>query len=140
MSFPGFSSFHAHCELQTTFSTPCSNLNAVMTKELNNFSDPANGLYKKVQEKENYFWFTRTTPVKHYVDDISFVLQDGGNNTCSVTAKSQSQSLSYLDYGTNYCNMFNVMRTSGINFTAPHVSNCNSKNVPSDVVATCNKY
>ena len=87
-SFPSFSMFHAHGEMTTTFATPCSNLNTVFGTELNAFKDPAGGAYKKVQETDNYFWFTRTTPVKHYVDDIQFQLSDASTSTCKVTAKS----------------------------------------------------
>ena len=141
MSFPAFSMFHAHGEMTTTFATPCNNLSTIMTNELNNFQDPSNGLYQKVQETENYFWFTRTTPVKHYVDDVSFALSDASTSTCTVTAKSQSQVLSVLDYGTNYCNMFNVIRMAGVNYTTPQISNfSNSSNVPTDIITTCNKY
>ena len=88
MSFPGFSSFHAHGQMQTTFAAPCSQVSNTFKTELTNFQDPANGIYKQIKEENNYFWFTRTTPVKHYVDDISFSLADAANGTCALTAKS----------------------------------------------------
>jgi hypothetical protein len=37
--------------------------------------DPGKGLYAVKEAKVNtYIWVTRTTPVKHYVDDIAFEL------------------------------------------------------------------
>ena len=109
-NFPAFDDFHAHCELETTFNLYCPDVYVVMMVNFKDFKDPAHGTYKKVEEVGDTFWYTRTTPVKHYVDDVEFVLSEVAYRTCKVTAKSRSQSLSYYDYSTNFCNMYNVIR------------------------------
>ena len=45
-TFPAFSSFHAHCQMETTYNLPCSELMAVYYVSLMNFKDPAGGEYK----------------------------------------------------------------------------------------------
>ena len=137
-SFPGFSSLHAHCELSLTINASCADTYAAFDGKLKSFTDPAGGDYAIVQESAgSSVWVTRTTPVKHYVDDIIFEVS-GTGATCNVVAKSQSQSLSYYDYDTNYCNMYNVFRNSGLTFGAITPSEC--KWVPDDAATTCNKY
>ena len=61
--------------------------------------DPGKGIYKFVDTLENtYFWLTRTTPLKKYVDDIAFELFPTAFGDCTVKSRSRSQSLSYYDY------------------------------------------
>ena len=99
-------------------------------------ADPAGGIYAVHKETLNKsVWVTRTTPTKHYVDDIMFSLS--GTASCSITAKSRSQTTSYYDYDTNYCNMYNVFRGMGQKFSTPSTTDC--KWVPDDV-STCDKY
>ena len=137
--FPAFDQFHAHCQLETNFSLVCSELMAVMYVNFENFTDPAKGTYKKVEESADYFWFTRTTPVKHYVDDVEFTLSEVDSNTCKVTAKSRSQSLSYYDYNTNFCNMYNVIReTKGVDFSPVKASNCKFQPDTDKINEICN--
>ena len=76
---------------------------------------------------------THTTPIHRYVDDLTFTFIEGSDPTCLVDvslrfeqkkcsldpllllqAYSQSETLSLLDYGTNYCNLFNLMDGSGL--------------------------
>lgn len=84
-SFPGFSSLHAHCAMQTTIQMSCADAYAALDKTVKtpNF-DPANGIYAVKQEvQDQSIWVTRTTPVKHYVDDVEFLLS-GTGSTCNV--------------------------------------------------------
>ena len=65
------------------------------------------------------------------MDDLTFTFIEGSDPTCLVDvsllakkcsldpllhlqAYSQSETLSLLDYGTNYCNLFNLMDGSGL--------------------------
>ena len=71
---------------------------------------------------------THTTPIHRYVDDLTFTFIEGSDPTCLVDvshrsqqkkcspdplllwqAYSQSETLSLLDYGTNYCNLRNLV-------------------------------
>merc|ERR1712127_167054 len=140
-SFPSFDSLHANCAMQTTIAASCADTYAALGKTVASPSwDPAHGLYAVHQEVENKsIWVTRTTPTKHYVDDIEFVLTDSGSS-CSVSAKSRSETLSYYDYDTNYCYMYNVFKSSGVSFSPVTTSECKWVPAPADVEATCNKY
>jgi len=139
--FPSFDMLHAHCGMQTTISASCSDVYAALNKTVQNPSwDPASGAYAVKQEvTDSSLWVTRTTPTKHYVDDIEFIFTAKGA-TCDVAAKSRSETLSYYDYDTNFCNMYNVFKSSGVSYTPVTTSDC--KWVPSaaDIEATCNKY
>ena len=70
---------------------------------------------------------THTTPIARYVDDLTFTFIPGDGCLVDVRnykslkffilkiqAYSQSETLSLLDYGTNYCNLFNLMDGSGL--------------------------
>ena len=117
--FPKFDAFHAHCAMTYTFKeTECLDAfnNMKLAIELWTPEPKAGGLYKiwDATEEEN-IWATRTTPTHHYVDDIQFVYTapdaaDFQKKGCTVSAKSRSQTLSYYDYNTNYCNMWNVFQ------------------------------
>jgi len=139
--FPGFSSLHAHCGMETTISASCADVYAALNKTVATASfDPAGGIYAVKQEVDgSNMWVTRTTPTKHYVDDIEFTLT-GTGATCNIAAKSQSQALSYYDYDTNYCNMYNVFKASGVTYTPVTTNNCKWVPEAKDLEATCNKY
>ena len=141
-SFPSFDSFHAHCELQTVFEAPCDSVLSSLETTATTFTDPASGLYElKEDSAADYFWVTRTTPVKKYVDDILFQTEGASvNGGCKITAKSRSQTLSYYDYETNYCNMYNVFRASGVTFGTVATPSCKWVPTPADLLATCDKY
>lgn len=139
--FPAFDTFHAHCAMTTTLSASCSDVYAALNKTVQTPSwDPANGVYAVKQEVAgSSIWVTRTTPTKHYVDDIEFLLTAKGD-TCEVSAKSRSETLSYYDYNTNYCNMYNVFKSSGVAYTPVTTDKCAWVPDAADVEATCNKY
>merc|ERR1719412_421617 len=70
-------------------------------------------LYHHDRDVELTTYGTHTTPIHRYVDDLTFqfIPKDFG---CLVDAFSQSETLSLLDYGTNYCNLFNLVDGSGL--------------------------
>lgn len=144
--FPSFDFFHAHCEMSTRISSLCSEVYDSLDKTIKGMTpggatpDPAGGEYKmKYEEVNATVWTTRTTPTKHYVDDILFDLSGASTiaDSCEVTAYSRSRTLSYYDYDTNFCNMYNVFRTSGLKFSTPATTEC--KWVPKDM-SVCDKY
>ena len=114
--FPKFDSLHAGCQISSTYSnTACDTIYTMIDAEVRSFAtaDPAKGQYALYEESEpDYVWSTRRTSGGKYVDDQIFELTQNGNN-CDVLAKSRSQSHSYYDYDTNYCNMWNVMNAVG---------------------------
>ena len=143
--FPSFSSLHAHCQMTVPLTSTCDAAQAAITTQVGTMSPGVSGgLYAiKEQANDSYVWVTRTTPVKKYVDDIIFEFPASSDGVCAVTAKSQSQTLSYYDYDTNYCNMYNVFKgAAGVGFDVTKVSlqNCKWAPTAAELEATCNKY
>ena len=142
-SFPSQDMFHAGCHTSVQIGSDCATAFTALDKTIKSYSagGPSHGLYEIHSEVQNMsIWTTRTTPTKHYVDDIEFTLTPSGN-TCSIAAQSRSQTLSYLDYDTNYCNMWNVVKGSGLDFS-DFKTNGACSGIPTDAerLATCNKY
>ena len=139
--FPSFDSFHANCAIEVTYSgKSCATVWASMKDLLTQYEggDPGKGIYAFVDTLENkYFWLTRTTPVKKYVDDIAFEFLPTASGDCIVKSRSRSQSLSYYDYSTNYCNIWNPLKYTA-NFTNEKVTQCPFP--ASDPATTCNIY
>ena len=144
-TFPKFDALHAHCGIQAVYeASSCLEVFNHMkdTMELWAPEPKAKGSYKIWNAtEEEYLWFTRTTPSAKFVDDIDF--QFFGNPAdfqakgCTVKARSRSQSLSYYDYDTNYCNMWNVFQNNKEQATYG-ASDC--KWVPKDAATQCAKY
>ena len=139
--FPTFDSFHANCAIEVTYSgKSCSSVYASMKNVLTQYQggDPGKGIYQFISQKDStYFWMTRTTPVKKYVDDIAFEFVGTATGDCIVKSRSRSQSLSYYDYSTNFCNMWNPLHYTG-SFTNQKVTQCPFPT--SDPATTCNTY
>ena len=97
-SFPSQDPFHAGCKTETVVQLDCASTYAHLDKTIKSYANggPSHGIYKFVEEVDDkYLWMTRTTPTKHYVDDIEFTLTPGtgpasGFNTtgetCSIKA------------------------------------------------------
>ena len=112
--FPGFSMFHAHCEIHATLKQPCDQVYSQVNDFVQQNKDTASppGTYKLKEEKpSDYVWSTRLTANKKYTDDQIFEVSSNANGGCNVHARSQSESLSYLDNNVNFCNMYNVLHS-----------------------------
>ena len=68
-AFPSFDLAHANCAMTTTVAVSCTTAFAALDRTVKTFKDPANGLYALISDSDD-IWVTRTTPTKHYVDDI----------------------------------------------------------------------
>ena len=139
--FPGNDWFHADCSFHVTYpDTKCSELKSRIYNVASSYTPgPAKGKYAVIEEGDDYVWFTRTTPTAHYVDDIMFKVSEDKENTedCIVYGKSRSQTLSFYDYDTNYCNMWNVFNGVGY-FRDIQLDSCWFH--PDDSKKTCAKY
>ena len=127
-SFPSYDSFHAHCGLEITLEQPCEEVYGALKTTLDNFSspnfsDPSHGFYAPIQVTDSSLWYTRLGAGKKYTDDMQLYVEKSGSG-CKITGKSRSQSLSYYDYYTNYCNMYNPLRKSGLDIHVPYTNNC----------------
>ena len=143
--FPSDSFSHSGCHMTVTFNQfNCAELENLMSAEIKSWANGDScaasgypGFYNlKLETQGECIWSTRLTANKQYTDDQLFQFAASGTG-CKVTAKSRSQSMSYLDSCVNYCNMYNVFNGIGA-FTLNEVSHCSQ--TPSDVASTCARY
>jgi Protein of unknown function (DUF1499) len=138
--FPSFDFTHANCAMDATYAgQKCDAVFTSMKALLTQYEGgcPSKGLYKFIDQSQNtYFWVTRTTPVAKYVDDVAFEFAQTAAG-CVVKARSRSQSLSYYDYSTNYCNMWNPLQNAAT-FSNLKVHDC--KFPAEDPATVCLKY
>ena len=65
-------------------------------------------------KKDGTLFGHHLTPKLGYRDNITFKFTDERNNKCKVVGFSKSTSqYAYIDYGTNYCNLRNLMDGDG---------------------------
>ncbi|XP_064647616.1 uncharacterized protein LOC135500237 [Lineus longissimus] len=138
---------HASCKVKWTFNQACEDVQKTVVSQINKMQGPdgcegggEKCRYKLVSNEGNVVKATHTTPVKEYVDDLSFTFA-GQDKTCSCDGYSTSETwYAVLDYGTNYCNLNNLITGAGLNKTAGY------KEETSDSICTqysshdCDKY
>merc|ERR1711953_84604 len=120
---------HAECDVTWTLSIDCEEAQQMVVAQMNEWEnnpcpDPVDGKpngqkckYKHTGDVDLVTTGTHTTPIHEYVDDLTFtfeVSQSRADVKCVVKANSISETLSLLDYGTNYCNLYNLMDGSGL--------------------------
>ena len=111
MSCPGSpSATHAKCELALTFSDACADVASEILLRISGtdgWQDPHNrGTYSVTASSASQIDGERVTgDGTNYLDKFKFMLAAGASGGCEVTACSESQSPSVLDYSTNYCNL-----------------------------------
>ncbi len=140
--FPSFDAMHANCAMQVSYKgQSCSQVFTNLEAKLKTLTpEPSAGGVYTIREENSgdYIWTNRETPSHHYIDDIIFEFSNSGSD-CVVKSKSRSQTLSYYDYETNYCNMYNPHRYLG-GFSDLTTSECKWVPAPADVTTTCDKY
>ena len=149
-AFPKFDLFHAHCAMKVDFiDQSCQDLYNVMKDRVMMWhpEPEAKGTYKVWDATElESLWATRTVPSGKYTDDILFDFlpvdpNDFQIKKCTIAAKSRSQSLSYYDYETNYCNMWNVIKeTVADHNDLPTIQTSDCKWIPKDPATRCQTY
>ena len=79
----------------------------------NGWSDPHNGgTYTFTSTTPSDITGTRTTGDGKYTDKYDFHFESTSASTCTVSACSESQVMSVLDYSTNYCNLHSLYCSS----------------------------
>merc|ERR1712001_152271 len=125
--------FHAECSVKWTVSVSCEETQTKIVNQMilwrNDWDwdnttcgtkpgdSKPNGqkcLYKHDRDEGLTTYGTHTTPIQRYVDDLTFKFVPSNDGSCLIDANSISESLSLLDFGTNYCNLFNLMDGSGL--------------------------
>ena len=122
--------FHAECSVKWTMAAYCPDVQTKIVDQMNAWDNEDCGTKPGDTEPNGqkclYHFLgnnglstngTHTTPIHRYVDNLLFKFvpwQIAGAMGCLVDAYSQSTPESILDYGTNYCNLFNLMDGSGL--------------------------
>jgi len=113
---------HAGCEVAITFDNSCDAVyNEMMARvngQYNSWHDPHNnGTYiiTSSSPSKEIDLDRKTGDGSGYTDKILFTLTPSPVNGCAVTGCSASQVFSIGDYGTNYCNIYNL-------YSAPYLT------------------
>jgi len=117
--------WHASCRVTWTFGVACSEAKAALKNQMELWvgrdNCPNGGqkcLYQFLTETDNTLTGTHTTPIKLYIDDISYTFT-GAGSSCTVKGYSTSQLwYALLDMGTNYCNIYNLVEGAKLHETA----------------------
>jgi hypothetical protein len=114
---------HAKCKITVRFEQPCAVVEKVMAERVGAVHDCKT---KPGTYKGTWRLGSRTTGDGKYVDKFknSLAPDDGGG--CTLTACSESQSTSVLDYSTNYCNLFNLYGANSSSNTLTFVERTDS--------------
>ena len=100
---------------------PCAdtfkNIESVVSKN----DDPSKGTYKLKETgvtdgSSTYVWGTRLGAGGKYTDDVFWGPGEDKDGSCLVHSKSRSQSLSFYDFETNFCNMYNAYRAPSFQY------------------------
>ncbi|XP_037392403.1 uncharacterized protein LOC119262942 isoform X2 [Pygocentrus nattereri] len=113
--------FHAQCKVEWYFGLPCRNVYEALVTQIKNWRTMSGCimggercLYKLQSASLHFISAKHTTPVKKYVDDITFRLVSYGFFThCHAMSVSETW-YAVRDHGTNYCNLYNLMEGSGL--------------------------
>jgi hypothetical protein len=115
MKCPGSSAaiHHASCQVTVTFQSGCDAVYAEMVARIhgeNGWVDPHNrGTYAVVEGSTagQELHATRHTGNGKYTDKMVFTYSSSGSS-CVMTGCSESQVLSFADFGTNFCNLHDL--------------------------------
>ncbi|KAG8458238.1 hypothetical protein KFE25_001530 [Diacronema lutheri] len=107
---------HAKCKISVYFDQPCAAVEAVMDARIAAVHDCKSrpGLYKGSAR-----FGSRTTGDGKYTDLFKSTLAPAHGGGCTLTACSESQVTSVVDFSTNFCNLFNLYgnNSSPLTFT-----------------------
>ncbi|GMH61746.1 hypothetical protein TL16_g03325 [Triparma laevis f. inornata] len=106
---------HAKCEMEASFTDSCETVQTEMIARANgenSWSDPHNGgTYTFTSTTSTDIAGQRVTGDAKYTDKFDFHFEADGTG-CKVSACSESQVNSLLDYSTNYCNLHSLYCSS----------------------------
>lgn len=142
--------WHASCQADWTFGKPCPEVMSTMVEQMRAWEGEdgcAGGgqkcLYQVVSATGDVVTATHTTPVAHYVDELKFTFVNGTTTgACRLQGYSRSKTwYAYLDKGTNFCNMKNLILGSGLDQGDPVYSESTSDSICTQYSsADCSKY
>jgi len=123
--------FHASCHIKWEVESSCESLQNRLINQMRQWEGDSlcpgtseacpdlpcgqKCLYNYISAEDGLIVAEHLTPAKRYVDDLTFQLENGANSgKCLVDAKSSSRLwYAVLDFGTNYCNLRNLLDGAG---------------------------
>lgn len=136
---------HASCKLDWDVGSDCNNTYKKIKGQIDAWTGEDCGtsekcLYTFISFDGTTLKAKHTTPKAHYVDDLTMVFTSKGNR-CYVNGFSTSELwYAVLDYGTNYCNLHNLITGSGLNKTQNFAETTNNWKCTQYSSANCDKY
>ncbi|OWF35756.1 uncharacterized protein LOC110442542 [Mizuhopecten yessoensis] len=141
---------HASCKAQWTVGMACSQVETALLNQIQTWSGPENCKSGPINEKclyvlksnsEGVIKLTHETPLKHYIDDVSFTLKSQGDASCQLGGYSTAETwYAVLDQGTNYCNMFNLLEGASLTTAAGYTETASDASCTQRSSADCNRY
>ena len=119
--------------MSVAFTDSCETVRSQISSRLSGpFTDPHNGgTYSQTSATDDKINGKRVTGDAKYTDKMDFTFATNGEG-CSISACSESQVMSVIDYSTNYCNLHNLY--DGLTFTESYDS-CSQHDTSACVVA-----
>ena len=154
---------HASCQLEWDFAaTSCDIVLGKLVQQIQKWNGPNNCqqggekcLYDLVSSAPNTITATHTTPKKNYVDSLTMTFSSKQSynfdseiitfekdpSGCSVMAHSRSNTwYAILDYGTNYCNLHNLVVGAGLANVTGFSESTTDSECTEYSSADCDKY
>merc|ERR1712241_613679 len=159
-SFPQQLSYpdHASCKIDWTVPNSCDNIRSQLINQMNQWKGDSNCgktsescptlpcgqncLYEYLEtEEDGTIKAKHLTPVKRYVDSVNFKFEKQGENSCKIAGFSSSDLwYAYLDKGTNYCNLRNLIDGSGLSGINGFQENTNDSVCTEYTTRDCSRY
>jgi len=148
--------WHASCRLDWQVSMSCAEFKQKVINQISDWEGERNCgntsdlcpvlpcgqrcLYQFISSTDDNISATHTTPAARYIDDISFTMVSN-NPGCLVEALSTSQTwYAVLDYGTNYCNLRNIIDGARISDDNNFVEKTSDSQCTQYSMRDCSRY
>ncbi|GCC20989.1 hypothetical protein chiPu_0000158, partial [Chiloscyllium punctatum] len=140
---------HAQCSVEWTFGIPCNSVYLELVTQIKAWRTADNCaqggekcLYTLKSANEHYIVAKHTTPVHKYVDNLTFKLTSSfDKRSCSVSGFSVSELwYAVFDFGTNYCNLHNLIEGSGLDTVSGYSESTNDSKCTQYSSANCTIY
>lgn len=141
-------SLHASCKIEWTWAVNCTTVKNAILKQISIWTSDDNCkhggekcLYTLKKVTEDQIFATHTTPVRHFVDDLTFTFKSNGSELCNVEGYSTSEiPIAVLDFGTNYCNLHNLITGAGLDKFPKYSEKTNDHLCTQYSSRNCDKY
>ncbi|KAK3864944.1 hypothetical protein Pcinc_029408 [Petrolisthes cinctipes] len=137
---------HASCRVDWTFDDTCSDVKSTLINQIKLWSTDdcttkQQCNYEYVGEEGSTIRGLHITPVMSFVDKFNFTLTDGSGGLCYVKGASESTaSYAVIDFGTNYCNLKNLIIGSKLDHNPKYSENSTNSVCTMYSLAHCNMY